>query len=86
MGRKRYTAEHIIRMPRQVEVELSRGQRVIEVCRGLGLPNGLATGGARDMVEGSQVDDNGIHQPQDHGNSQTPRQRWKRPAFLLHSR
>ena len=36
IGLKRHTAEQIVGMLRQVEVELSRGGRVNEVCRGLG--------------------------------------------------
>ena len=37
MSRKRYTAEQIIGMLREAEVSLSRGERVGEICRGLGL-------------------------------------------------
>ncbi len=37
MSRKRFGAEQIIGMLREVEVCLSQGQRVSEVCRGLGI-------------------------------------------------
>ncbi len=37
MSRKRFTAEQIIGMLRQGEVCLSQGQKVSEVCRGLGI-------------------------------------------------
>jgi len=37
MSRRGYTAEQIIGMLREVEVYLSQGQRVGEVCRGLGI-------------------------------------------------
>jgi transposase-like protein len=37
MGRKRYTAEQIIGMLREVEVELSRGQKLGYICRNLGI-------------------------------------------------
>jgi len=37
MSRRRYTAEQMIGMLREVEVCLSQGQRVGEVCRGLGI-------------------------------------------------
>jgi putative transposase len=37
MSRKRYTAEQIIGMLREVEVELSRGQKVGHLCRNLGI-------------------------------------------------
>ena len=37
MGRKRYTAERIIGMLREVEVELSRGQKLGHICRNLGI-------------------------------------------------
>jgi putative transposase len=37
MGRKRYTAEQIIGMLREVEVELSRGQKLGQICRDLGI-------------------------------------------------
>ena len=37
MGRKRHTAEQIIRKLREVEVELGRGLKTPEVCRKLGI-------------------------------------------------
>jgi transposase-like protein len=37
MSRKRFTAEQIIGMLREAEVRRSQGQRVGEVCRGLGI-------------------------------------------------
>jgi putative transposase len=37
MSRKRYTAEQIIGMLREAEVCFSQGQKVSEVCRGLGI-------------------------------------------------
>ena len=37
MSRKRYTAEQIIGMLREVEVELSRGQKLGQFCRNLGI-------------------------------------------------
>ena len=37
MARKRYSAEQIIRMLREAEVELSRGQTVGAVCKKLGV-------------------------------------------------
>ena len=37
MGRKRHTAEQIIRKLREVEVELGRGLKTLEVCRKLGI-------------------------------------------------
>ena len=37
MSRKRYTAEQIIGMLREAEVRLSQGERVGEICRGLGV-------------------------------------------------
>jgi transposase-like protein len=37
MRRKRYTPEQIIGMLREVEVELSRGEKVKQVCRSLGV-------------------------------------------------
>ncbi len=37
MSRKRYTAEQIIGMLREVEVELSRGQKLGHICRSLGI-------------------------------------------------
>jgi len=37
MGRKRYTAEQIIAKLREVEVELSRGHSITEVCRKIGV-------------------------------------------------
>ena len=37
MGRKRYRAEKIIGMLREVEVELSRGQKPGYICRSLGI-------------------------------------------------
>jgi transposase-like protein len=37
MSRKRYTTEQIIGMLREVEVELSRGQKLGPICRNLGI-------------------------------------------------
>ena len=37
MSRKSYTAEQIIGMLREVEVELSRGQKLGQICRNLGI-------------------------------------------------
>ena len=37
MGKKRYKPEQIIGMLREAEVELSRGQKVGQVCRTLGI-------------------------------------------------
>lgn len=37
MGRKRHTAEQIIFKLREAEIALGRGQKVQEVCRGLGV-------------------------------------------------
>jgi putative transposase len=37
MGRKHHTPEQIIRMLREAEVELARGQTTPEVCRKLGI-------------------------------------------------
>ena len=37
MSRKRYRPEQIIGMLREAEVELSRGQKVGQVCRTLGI-------------------------------------------------
>ena len=37
MARKRYTAEQIIRMLREAEVELAKGQKVGAVCKKLGV-------------------------------------------------
>lgn len=37
MSRKRYTTEQIIGMLREVEVELSRGQKLGQLCRNLGI-------------------------------------------------
>ena len=37
MSRKRYKPEQIIGMLREAEVELSRGQKVGQVCRNLGI-------------------------------------------------
>jgi transposase-like protein len=37
MSRKRYTTEQIIGMLREVEVELSRGQKLGHLCRNLGI-------------------------------------------------
>jgi transposase-like protein len=37
MLRKRYTAEQIIGLLRQAEVELAQGRTVGEICRGLGV-------------------------------------------------
>nr|WP_120010681.1 transposase [Pseudoroseomonas vastitatis] len=42
--KKRYTAEQIIGLLRQAEVELAQGRSVGEVCRGLGVsesPSGI---------------------------------------------
>ncbi len=36
MGRKRYTVEQIITKRREAEVELAKGSKTPEVCRGLG--------------------------------------------------
>jgi putative transposase len=37
MRRKQFTPERVIGLLRQVEVELAQGERVGEVCRGLGI-------------------------------------------------
>ncbi len=37
MGRKRHTAEQIIRKLREAEVELAKGQSTVEVARKLGI-------------------------------------------------
>ncbi len=37
MGRKHHTPEQIIRKLREVEVELGRGLKTLEVCRKLGI-------------------------------------------------
>lgn len=37
MSRKRFTPEQIIGMLREAEIRLSQGQRVGEICRGLGV-------------------------------------------------
>jgi transposase-like protein len=37
MSRKRYSPEQIIGMLREAEIRLSRGERVGEICRGLGV-------------------------------------------------
>ena len=37
MARKRYTAEQIIRMLREAEVELAKGEKVGAVCKKLGV-------------------------------------------------
>jgi putative transposase len=37
MSRKRFTAEQIIGMLREADVELSRGNNVGQICRGLGI-------------------------------------------------
>ena len=37
MSRTRYTAEQIIGLLREAEVRLSQGERVGEICRGLGV-------------------------------------------------
>ncbi len=37
MGQKRFKAEQIIRMLREAEVELSKGQTVVQVSRKLGI-------------------------------------------------
>jgi putative transposase len=37
MSRKRYTPEQIIGMLREVEVELSRAQKLGQICRNLGI-------------------------------------------------
>ena len=37
MSRKRYRAEQIIGMLREAEVELSKGQKVGQICRNLGI-------------------------------------------------
>jgi hypothetical protein len=37
MSRKHFTAEQIIGMLREADVELSRGNNVDQICRGLGI-------------------------------------------------
>ena len=37
MSRKRYSPEQVIGMLREAEVRLSQGQKVGEICRGLGV-------------------------------------------------
>ena len=37
MGRKRFTAEQIIHMLRQAEVEIAKGKSVPEACRQIGI-------------------------------------------------
>ena len=37
MGKKRFRAEQIIRMLREAEVEVAKGQVVAQVCRKLGI-------------------------------------------------
>lgn len=37
MPKKRHTAEQIIGLLRQAEVELAQGRRIGEICRGLGV-------------------------------------------------
>jgi transposase-like protein len=37
MSRKRYKPEQIISMLREAEVQISRGQKVAQICRGLGI-------------------------------------------------
>ena len=37
MSRKRFTPEQIIGMLREAEIRLSQGQKVGEICRGLGV-------------------------------------------------
>lgn len=37
MGQKRYKPEQIIRMLREADVKLSQGQKVAQICRGLGI-------------------------------------------------
>ena len=37
MSRKRYKPEQIISMLREADVQLSRGQKVAQICRGLGI-------------------------------------------------
>ena len=37
MSRKRYSPEQIIGMLREAEVRLAQGQRIGEICRGLGV-------------------------------------------------
>ena len=37
MGRQRFTAESIVRKLREAEVDLSRGQRLAQVCKKIGV-------------------------------------------------
>ncbi len=37
MSKKKYTAEQIVTMLREAEVQVSKGQNIAEVCRGLGI-------------------------------------------------
>jgi putative transposase len=37
MSKKKYTGEQIVSMLREAEVQLSKGQNIAEVCRGLGI-------------------------------------------------
>ena len=46
MGRKRYSAEQIIRMLRQTEILSSQGRNVPEICRELGVTSTI--GGERN--------------------------------------
>ena len=38
MGKKRFKAEQIIRMLREADVEVAKGQSIAHVCRKLGIP------------------------------------------------
>jgi len=37
MSKKKFTAEQIVSMLREAEVQLAKGQNIAEVCRGLGI-------------------------------------------------
>jgi len=37
MGKKRFKAEQIIRMLREADVEVAKGQSIAQVCRKLGI-------------------------------------------------
>ncbi len=50
MPGKRMTAEQIIGLLRQAEVELAQGRTVGEVCRGLGSLRRASTGDGRSTV------------------------------------
>ncbi len=47
MGRKRHTAEQIIRKLREAEVELAKGQTTADVARKLGIREQTYYGGGR---------------------------------------